>query len=359
MPMRRVVWTFPLALLFAVWSAEAAPPKGKPLYIELPPNVLPTSVGAGGFVSVGNFYGRLEGLTWLPTSGVTGIGGTGGVGVSLDGKTIVGNALDANLKENAAIWQGGTRWRALGSFTPSAQPCDALLSSAFGTSDDGKVIVGLGWDGCSFARGFRWEEATGMVDLGTLNGRSSRANGVSGDGRVVIGWQEDVTGFRMGAKWVNRTLELIPAPHTLLGEAFGTNRDGSIIVGGGCDPAQIESGAWMWTAATGVRCFHVSRKPGLLFVPYHAQMYEVSDDGRVVVGAYTFGLDSESLIWFDGEPFYLKDYLQANGVPDAFDGWVNTGFALSLTRDGRTLVGYGAGPTTFQGFMVILPEMDK
>ena len=162
-----------------------------------------------------------------------------------------------------------------------------------------------------------------------------------------------------GVVSANGRLELIPGPGPLLGEAFGTNRDGSIIVGGGCDPFVIESGAWMWTASTGVRCFHVQRKPGLLPVPYHAQMYEVSDDGRVVVGAYTFGLDSESLIWFDGEPFYLKDYLQANGVPEAFAGWVNTGFALSITRDGRTLVGYGAGPRAFQGFMVVLPELDR
>jgi len=346
-------------LLLGTGTAEAAPPRGKPLFIELPPEALPTSVGAGGFVSVGTFFGGLGALTWLPTSGVTRIGGREGVGVSLDGKTLIGNALDANLAVNAAIWQGGTSWRPLGSFTPSARPCDLLLSSAFGMSDDGKVIVGLGWDGCAIAHAFRWEEATGMVDLGSLNGRSSRANGVSGDGRVVVGWQEDITGFRMGAKWINRTMELIPGPNALLGEAFGANRDGSIIVGGGCDPSLIESGAWMWTAATGVRCFFVPRKAGLLPVPYHAQMYEVSDDGRVAVGAYTFGLDSEALIWFDGEPFFLKDYLQANGVPDAFAGWYNTGFALSITRDGRTLVGYGAGRTTFQGFMVVLPEMDR
>jgi probable HAF family extracellular repeat protein len=341
-------------------TADAAPPRGTPVFIELPTEAIPTGVGAGGFVSVGTFFGGLGALSWMPNAGVTPIGGVEGVAVSLDGKTIVGDALDANRKSNAAIWQGGREWRLLGSFTPDAQPCDLLLSGAFGMSDDGRVIVGLGWDGCNYARGFRWEESTGMVDLGSSNGRSSRANDVSGDGRVVVGWQEDTTGFRMAAKWIDNRLELIPAPHTLLGEAFGTNRDGSIIVGGACNPFLIESGAWMWTATAGVRCFHVARKPGLLpGVPYRAIMSVTSDDGRVVGGSYTFGLDAESLIWFDGEPFFLEDYLRANGVPSAFEGWINTGFVTGMTRDGRTLVGYGAGRTGFQGFMVVLPPMEK
>jgi len=86
-------------------------------------------------------------------------------------------------------------------------------------------------------------------------------------------------------------------------------------------------------------------------------MEATSEDGRVIGGALSFGLESESLVWFDGEPFLLKDYLRANGVPDAFRGWVNTGFVLAVTPDGRTLVGYGAGPTNFQGFMVVLPEL--
>ena len=87
-------------------------------------------------------------------------------------------------------------------------------------------------------------------------------------------------------------------------------------------------------------------------------MLGTSDDGRVIGGAFSFGLDSESLVWFDGEVLFLKDYLRQNGIPDAFDGWINTGFVQSVTPDGRILVGYGAGPTTFQGFMVILPELD-
>jgi len=79
----------------------------------------------------------------------------------------------------------------------------------------------------------------------------------------------------------------------------------------------------------------------------------------VIGGALSFGLESQALVWFDGEPVFLRDYLRAHGIPDAFDGWVNTGFVTDVSNDGRTLVGYGAGPTTFQGYMIVLPEMGE
>jgi hypothetical protein len=138
------------------------------------------------------------------------------------------------------------------------------------------------------------------------------------------------------------------------------NGDGSIIVGQVCDPANTTiSSAWKWTAADGVRCFPMTRPPTIPNYPYLTAMYSTSDDGRVVGGAFTFGLDSEALLWLDGEGHFLKDYLRDNGYPDAFRGWVNTGFITSVSADGRTLVGYGAGPTSFQGYLVILPQRDE
>jgi uncharacterized membrane protein len=199
-----------------------------------------------------------------------------------------------------------------------------------------------------------------MIDLGSTTANSTRANNVSGDGRVVIGWQEDPTGFRQGAKWVNRQQELFRGPNGIVGEAFATNRDGSIIVGAHCDPgARFVSSAWTWTAARGIQCHPVPRPQLLPNLPYTAQMHATSDDGRVIGGAFAFGLESESLIWLDGQLYFLKDYLRANGYPDAFRGWVNTGFVTGVSPDGRTLVGYGAGPRTFQGFLVVLPERES
>ena len=345
-----------LALTLLLTAGTAA--DDKVFFMELPEEVLPYDVGANAFSVVGGFFGeRGPALYWLPTTGTQAIGGYAAVAISRDGRTIVGRARDAGGFENAAIWTGGRNWRLLGSF-PNAVPCDIFLSSAYGMSADGRVIVGLGWNGCRIAHAFRWEESSGMVDLGTsISGESTRANSISGDGQVIIGWQEDVTGFRMAAKWVALRQELIRGPQPLLGEAHGINHDGSLIVGGNCEPfTPAVPSAWTWKASEGVRCFRVTRPPTLPNLPYSALMLSTNDNGRVIGGAYSFGLDSESLLWLDGQGHFLKDYLRANGYPDAFRGWVNTGFITSVSPDGRTLVGYGAAQRTFRGFLVVLPE---
>ncbi len=340
-----------LLLLSGLLAGLARADDDEPVLIVLEPEALAYDLGANGFTVIGSTYSG-EAFYWMPSSGVVTLGGTQGIAVSRDGRTIVGNALDASRKENAAIWLGGTEWRLLGSFHPSALPCDHLLSGSFGASDDGRVIVGLGWDGCRFARAFRWEESTGMVDLGsTVPDRSSRANDVSGDGRVVIGWQEASFGFRQGAMWRDGRQEIFSGPHGVVGEAFGSNSDGSIIVGGNCDPG--EQSAWIWRRESGVTCYPPPRlrRPGFVVL-----MQSTSEDGRIVGGAHSFGLESESILWIDGEPHYLKDYLREHGIPDAFEGWVNTGFINAVSKDGRVLAGFGAGPTTFTGFVVILEE---
>src|SRR5262245_44325108 len=184
-------------------------------------SALPSDVGANGSMVVGSFQ-NVGGFYWMPTSGVVFVGGVGAASVSRDGKTIVGTAFDSQRRQQAAVWQRSAEWKLLGSVVPNAVPCDALLSSAYDSSADGKVIVGLAWNGCGFARAFRWEESTGMVDLGsTVAGRSSRANGVSGNGRVVVGWQEHEQGYRMGARWVDgrQTVFAGAGPAQIVGEA--------------------------------------------------------------------------------------------------------------------------------------------
>ncbi len=345
-----------IALLVGGVSLTLTASDNQVFFMALPPEALPSDVGANLFAVVGSLFAG-GAFYWMPTTGTQSIGGRAATAVSQDGRTIIGQALDARGFENAAIWQGGTTWHVLGSFSPDAQPCDQLLSAAYGASNDGRVIVGLGWDGCRYAHAFRWEQSTGVADLGSTTANSTRANNVSGDGQVVVGWQEDNVGVRQGAKWVNLKEQVIQGPTGAVGEAFGANHDGSIIVGGNCDPTTtVKTSAWRWTAAQGVQCFPVTPPPTAPRLPYTASMRSTSDDGQVIGGSLSFGLDSESVIWLNGQVSFLKDYLRSNGYPNAFAGWVNTGVVTSVSADGRTLVGYGAGPTTFQGFVVILPR---
>jgi hypothetical protein len=139
-----------------------------------------------------------------------------------------------------------------------------------------------------------------------------------------------------------------------VGQAFATNANGSIVVGQVCDPSDVRNqGAWVWTARDGVQCLPVPRLRPIGFI---GKAFATSDDGRVIGGGHGFGLESEAILWIDRSPAYLADYLQQQGVPNAFRGWVNTGSITGVSADGRVLVGYGAGPRDFQGYVVILGD---
>ena len=315
------------------------------------------AVVAGGLSTGGGFY-------WMPTTGVIYIGGLGATSVSGDGSTIVGVAADARGLQ-AAIWLRAAEWRLLGSFRPDAASCDASLSTATDTSRDGRIVVGSARDGCNISHAFRWEESTGMVDLGSsVAGRASLAQGVSADGRVVVGYQDAADGFRQGARWMEGRQELFTGPGGVVGTANAANRAGSIVVGRVCNPAAVQpsdptfQSAWVWTTQDGLRCLPAPRlrvSPGPLII---VEANATSDDGRVIGGGQNVGgsEDSDAVIWIDRVPFYLKDYLRANGVPDAFATWVNTGSITDISPDGRILVGKGAALGGFRGYIVILGD---
>jgi probable HAF family extracellular repeat protein len=333
------------------------------ILLEQRDNALPGGVSASGAIVAGGFS-TVGGFYWMPTTGVVAIGGLGASTVSRDGSTIVGTALDARGLTNAAIWQRAAEWKVLGSFTPGTAGCDRSLSNATDTSRDGRVVVGLAWDGCQMARAFRWEETTGMVDLGTsVAGQSSLAAGISGDGKVVVGYQEDATGFRRGVKWNDGKQEMLPGPEGFVGTANAANLDGTIVVGRGCGPSAIRPGdpnvqsAWVWTRLNGTKCLPAPRFRVTPGPPVNVGANATSDDGRVIGGEQGIGADdTDAVIWIDQEPFYLKDYLQAHGVPNAFATWINTGAITDVSPDGRILVGKGAALGGFRGYIVILGD---
>ncbi len=96
--------------------------------------------------------------------------------------------------------------------------------------------------------------------------------------------------------------------------------------------------------------------PGPLII---VEANATSDDGRVIGGGQSVGgsPDSDAVIWIDRVPHYLKDYLRANGVPNAFETWINTGTITDISPDGRILVGKGAARAGFRGYIVILGDL--
>jgi uncharacterized membrane protein len=365
----------PVLVAFTWLSAEAAPPAGKPVFIQVQ-GLAPTSVGMNGFITAGDFT-EGGGFFWMPSSGVTLIGGESGF-ISRDGRTIVGRLADANRHDQPAIWTGGTSWRLLGPLVPNAVHCGGTLGFASATSGDGRVVVGGGYIGttppedCSRATAFRWEESTGYVLLGSLSGGDSRADAVSADGRVVVGFELAVSGpvAYNGAKWVDGREEIIRGPLSAVGRATAVNRDGSLIAGSACTPdlPNQPPNAFAWTAAGGVQCYPVVAPRWVRWVRgfnYNTYIYAVSDDGRVMGGAIHFDVaagEEESVIWFDGQPVFLRDYLRDNGYADAFEGHFNTGRITGISSDGRTIVGHNGGPfgaVNRYGFVVVLPELSR
>ncbi len=68
----------------------------------------------------------------------------------------------------------------------------SVQSEAWRASADGSIIIGQYWEpsGSFFQRrGFRWEAATGMQDLGGLNPNAIEVQplGVSADGSKIVG----------------------------------------------------------------------------------------------------------------------------------------------------------------------------
>src|SRR5262249_55734126 len=222
----------------------------------------PTAVSAANVVVVGGLDSG-GGFYWRPVDGGIFNGGVASQAVSGDGRTIVGIAEDHGGITQAAIWLQRTEWQLLGSFSPTAVPCDKALSAAYGVSRDGQVIVGAASDGCSLSHAFRWTPSAGMVDLGSsVSGRPSSASAVSGNGQVVVGSQDRSDGYRSGARWLNGHQELIPGIDGYVGRASGTNIDGSIVVGRDCRPSlgSVDQSAWVWTAKNGTTCLPAPKR---------------------------------------------------------------------------------------------------
>jgi len=105
------------------------------------PNTYLSDVSADGSIAVGvrSNFGPV--FRWTASEGVVDIGATGfTAAISRDGQTIVSDAKDLQGISSAAVWQGGTNWKLLGG-VPNGRPFDQNLSTAYGVSADGSVIV--------------------------------------------------------------------------------------------------------------------------------------------------------------------------------------------------------------------------
>ena len=162
--------------------------------------------------------------------------GNGGIsvamGVSADGKVVVGTARSSN----AFVWrEGDTRMTDLGTLKAD----NSGESRANGVSADGRVVVGWATSDSSYRNAFVWREATGMTGLGTLradNSWNSEAYGVSADGKVVVGQADTDSGDSNAFVWREGDTRMtglgtLQADNSGFSEARGVSADGTVVVG--------------------------------------------------------------------------------------------------------------------------------
>lgn len=161
-----------------------------------------TAMSADTNVVAGFAYsdtGIRQAFRWTQATGMTGLGFLSGYSwsnanaISADGSTIVGYVANPTSSFNSQpmYWTAATGIVGLG-FLPG----DTHVyggSGASAVSANGSVIVGSAVaDSAGHFHAFRWTQATGMKDLGTLagalpGGTSSGASAVSADGTIIVG----------------------------------------------------------------------------------------------------------------------------------------------------------------------------
>ena len=279
--------------------------------------------------------------------------GLGGLAaVSGDGNIAVTDIKNGNGDTVAGAWMQVPGWLSLG-FLPNALRCPSR-SDAYDISADGSTVVGLSWDGCS-GRAFKWDAFNGMVDLSRLGTGSARANAVSGDGSTVGGWEWATNGTRRATAWFpNGTQALLvpttPANPDGAGEVWAINHDGSVIVGG-----EDVGNPFRWTTANGYE--QLGPVPGQQNTPAPFAYGTNRDGSRIVGGVGTAFGSPVAFIWTEEDGTQRLDrFLETHGI--LVPAGPALAWAFDITPDGKFIIGQrGAnGFVGARGFHVRLPE---
>ena len=187
-----------------------------------------------------------------------------------------------------------------------------------GCSDDGSVVVGS-----ANGQAFRWTTGGGFQSIGGFE-----ASDVSADGNVIVGTILD-GGIQRAAHW-NETdtwtsLGDMPGGAScdaFLSSSWGTNEDGSVIVGLGW-VAACRAHGFRWDSGTGMVDL------GSTVTDRSSRANDVSDDGSVILG------------WQDGSTGFRQGARWIDGVQTLFYslGDLEVGEAQAATPDGSIIVG--------------------
>ena len=369
----RATATSVVVFIFATW-ASAAPPSPSSSFSGL--GFLPgggalsnaSAISADGSVVVGGALSAFgsEAFRWTSAVGMVGLGDLPGgqrwsfaYGVSANGSVVTGASRTmVNPGGAFPIADQGFRWTASGGMVALGTLAGGTGSLAYGTSADGSVIAGNGFEYTLFPSGVssrhdvaaRWTSAGGLVDLAGLGGNDGISYGVSADGAVVVGQRS--TAFR----WTNaggmQDLGTLPGPSAIRSVAYATSADGSVAVGMS-GVSSHGTKAFRWTSAGGMVDLG---NLGGTSSSGDCSALAVSADGERVVGFSDSPTGRVAFLWTGADGMVsLKDYLIAHGASN-LTGWTLTA-AQGISGNGNTIVGYGRNPAgQSEAWIATVPE---
>lgn len=328
----KTVYAYFLFNLFSVMNAQVT--------VMATANYSPGAVSDNGVVSMQSSGGQI--FKWDAVNGLSQIGatsngypGAGRAVISNDGTKIASTMTNTGtgFNEISVYDIANSTWTSLGGLVPTGW--DGSVSSTWGLSYDGNIIVGLGWLTAANAHAVKWTAQNGMVDLGSMvSGRSSRASAVNADGTVVVGWQDEDNGTRSGAKWVNGTESYITDSNgNNVGEAGAVSADGNTIIGAGMP------NPYVWNSTSGLT--YITHPNSSAF--FRGGATGISADGGTVIGYFRpFAappMSGEGFIWTAvGGRINLNDYATSLGINTQ---GVTMSLPLAISHDGKKIAGVG------------------
>ncbi|GAB1440156.1 autotransporter domain-containing protein [Providencia sp.] len=235
-----------------------------------------------------------NGMHSLGTLKSNGLGLSFANGISADGSTVVGESQIDRGERKAFRWTKKTGMQGLGTLKPD----NSGFSTASQASANGHVVIGESDTKSStndhqVRHAFRWTEATGMVDLGTL-GTYSSARFISKDGSIIAGstdinpptdtaaqnpHRRDEQAFRWTEKTGMVSLGSLKRDNSGDSIVYDMTDTGSVIVGAAKND-QDKYNAYRWTENTGMVNLGTlaSDNSG------SSAAQAVSSDGLVIVG---------------------------------------------------------------------------
>ncbi|MBY0456415.1 MAG: hypothetical protein K2V38_03700 [Gemmataceae bacterium] len=217
-------------------------------------------------------------------------------------------------------------------------------SNIEGLSRDGSAAAGWSQATGAFA-GWRWTSAGGLQFLPGF----VTARGISGDGNTVVG--TGLSGDTTALVWHNGVTTTLPEAPGSSGvpyiQAWGTNFDGSIVVGGS------RSNAAVWRNGQGTAIPLLPVVPGQ-FVQQIAT--DLSNDSNVILGSAFFTSSPDTaFIWTPTRGTeLLSSYFASYGVSLPAGQSI---FSATVTTDGRTfgVTTIVADRSASYGYIVTLP----